>query len=338
MKIRSLIQVAAGLCIAGIGIYVFTRQVDFGLMAQEIRRTSFWKIVIVILLNPGTLLFRALRWYYLLPDKQESTKKGLFPLVVIGFMVNNFIPARIGEAVRAGLLWQRNKFTVAESAGSIIVERLLDVSGYMVFLFTPIFILPNLITLKQYGLILFRGVAVIVGLFILYLLFPHVFRKPGAVIAGKLPPDIRRPAVTVFKEVVSNLAWIHSAKKTAAVVILSICTIFCQVIMIRVLGVGIPGFGWLESMFETALAAIGAAIPLSPGYVGTLHASMMHGMDLLGLPPDKAGALVILYHAIGYVTIASLGLFYFFRLRISLSDIRNDIRNVKGVSRSSESL
>jgi glycosyltransferase 2 family protein len=323
VKRTTILQVTAGLCIAGLGIWVFTRQVNIQEMAREIRQVPIWKIVVVILFNPGTLFFRAWRWRYLLHDKKNCSKSGLFPLVCIGFMVNNFIPARLGEAVRAGLLWRRNGFTIAESVGSILVERMLDVFGYMIFLIVPIFLLQNLESQKVYGMPLAAGVVLIIGLLLLYVVFPGLMKKPAAYAAGWLPEKLRRPVVKITREIVSNLDWIYSLRKTAAVAVLTFCTLWCQVVMVRVLGIGIPGFKWLESMFEIALAAIGAAIPLSPGYVGTLHASMMHGMDLLALPPDKAGAVVILYHALGYVTIAALGLFFFFWLRISLSDIRN---------------
>jgi uncharacterized membrane protein YbhN (UPF0104 family) len=92
--------------------------------------------------------------------------------------------------------------------------------------------------------------------------------------------------------------------------------------MLSALGAGIEGCNFFVSMFGIAFAAIGAAIPLAPGYVGTLHAMMLSGLGQAGIPSNIAGALVILYHAIGYVTIAAMGLFYFFRLKITFMDIK----------------
>jgi uncharacterized membrane protein YbhN (UPF0104 family) len=68
-------------------------------------------------------------------------------------------------------------------------------------------------------------------------------------------------------------------------------------------------------------AAIGAAIPLSPGYVGTLHAALKQGFILCGIDTNKAVAVATIYHAVGYITVTILGLWYFFRMKISFKDI-----------------
>jgi uncharacterized membrane protein YbhN (UPF0104 family) len=80
-------------------------------------------------------------------------------------------------------------------------------------------------------------------------------------------------------------------------------------------------FGLLEGMFAQSFAAFGAAIPLAPGYVGTLHAVMLQGLEILGMNGDKARALVILYHAVNYLVITVLGLYFFFRMRLSIKEI-----------------
>jgi len=76
-------------------------------------------------------------------------------------------------------------------------------------------------------------------------------------------------------------------------------------------------FGILQALFAQAFAALGAAIPLAPGYVGTLHAFMLEGLALCGVGRDKAQAITILYHAVPYITITALGLYYFFKLNVT---------------------
>lgn len=322
MRRSSLLKIIAGIGIAGLGIYMFTRLGELPQMAREIQNTPYWKIIIVVLCNPGTLFFRAVRWRYLLPDKQICSKEKLFPLVVIGFMVNNVTFFRIGEVVRAGLLWKRNKFTIAESIGSIIIERVIDSIGFIIMLIIPIFTLKKLAVLKPYGTLFSVAVGAALIIFALYLMFPAMCKKAGAGAVCCVPHKIRKPIVKITKEIFSNLDWIYSLKKVVAVVLLTLATLACQVVMVRVLGWGIPDFTWMVSVYEIALAAVGAAIPLSPGYVGTLHTAMMSGINMLGLPADKAGAVVILYHALGYITIVVMGFFFFIRLKISFKDIK----------------
>jgi uncharacterized protein (TIRG00374 family) len=322
VKPGTVVQVSAGIAIAAVGVWVFSRQVQLGEVFREVRQTPLWKIVLAVALTPATLLFRAWRWKYLLVDRGGCSKKGLFPLVAIGFMVNNFFPARIGEAARAALLWKRNRFTVAESVGSLLVERFLDVLVFTLFLFLPILFMPRLSHLRTYGVVCATGFCGVLLGFFAYAKNPTVTKRIAKKSLIVIPPRFRRMIVPIGKELISNLDWLFSLQRTVVVTGLSLLTLACQVATLQVLGWGIAGFGVMVSMFGIAFAAIGAAIPLAPGYVGTLHAMMLSGMGLAGVAADKGGAIAVLYHAIGYVTIAAMGIYYFFSLKISMKEIK----------------
>ena len=330
MKIGSVLQVIAGIAIAAIGVWIFSRQVDLSAMFHEVRSTPLWKIIAVILLNPATLLLRSWRWKVMLPRREGCLKTGLFPLVVIGFMVNNIFPARIGEAARAALLWRRNRFTIAESIGSLLAERFLDVLVYVSFLFIPILMLPQLISLRTYGFMLLTGFCAVVLVLTFYALRPETVKMAGGWCTARLPLRIRTFIVGIGSELISNLDWLFSPQRTVAVAALSFLTLLCQILMLQVLGFGVERFGFFTSMFGVAFAAIGAAIPLAPGYVGTLHAMVLQGLGMAGIGAGQAGAIAVMYHAAGYVTITLMGIFYFFSLKLSLKDIRGAKENLSG--------
>jgi uncharacterized protein (TIRG00374 family) len=323
VKLTTVFQVTAGIAIAAAGVWIFSRQVHLAGVLQEVRATPIWKIIAVILLNPATLLLRAWRWKIMLPQRPGCSKKDLHQLVFIGFMVNNIFPARIGEAVRAALLWKRNRFTVAESVGSLLVERFLDVLVFVVFLFLPIFVLPQLTSLYRYAVLLSAGFCGVVVCFAMYALWPRLAKQGGGRLIAMLPKPVQKKMVPIGRDLVSNLDWLFSVKRTLAVVILSFLTLLCQIGMLQALGFGLEHFGFFTSMFGVAFAALGAAIPLAPGYVGTLHAMLLQGLGMAGIAADKAGAIAVLYHASGYVTITVLGIIYFFSLRLSVNEIRH---------------
>lgn len=318
-----IIQILIGICIAAAGVFIFTRQVDLGVVGEVVLSTPPWKIACVMLFNVGTLYFRALRWRVLLPDRIDSSKTTLFPLVCIGFMVNNFVPMRIGEAVRALLLWRRNGYTIPESVGSILIERLLDILVFCTFLITPVLLLPQLHMYTSYAIMLSSGIAFVAGVFALYAFRPNMVMGLGSKMVSLLPAVIGKRLAVIGKEIISNLDWLFSSRKTILVVALSFITLFWQIAMLYILGTGVEQLSVLVSMFGVAFAAVGAAIPLAPGYVGTLHAMVLKGLGMAGVAADSAGALAVLFHAIGYVTVAFLGLLFFVRLKVSVNDIRN---------------
>ena len=69
---------------------------------------------------------RSWRWTYLLrPLKSISTRKA-FPIVVIGYMGNNVLPARAGELLRAYVLRRSEKVPISGSLATIVLERAFD--------------------------------------------------------------------------------------------------------------------------------------------------------------------------------------------------------------------
>lgn len=321
MKLSTVAQIIGGVVVASAGLYIFLKDLKIVEIWNQIKATEWWVIVLVATLSPLSLWLRTLRWKIMLPSRSGTVKKGLFSIVVIAFMVNNILPARLGEAARALLLWRRNKFTAAESIGSLIFERVLDSLAFLSFLFFPIFLLQGLEHLFFYGVIclsIFLGVIIFL---VLYTLYPLFIRKHLQKSAMLVPEKMRIKVKKLGRELISNLDWIFSVKKVVGVFVLSYLTVFCYIGMIWLLGIKIESFGFLGSMFGVAFAALGAAIPLSPGYVGTLHAMLLEGLTLTGVTIGKAGAIAVLYHAIGYVTVTLLGIYFYFAINVSFSEI-----------------
>lgn len=264
----------------------------------------------------------------MLPSRPDTVRNGLFPVVMIGFMFNNIFPARIGEAARAVLLWKKNRFTVMESVGSLLIERFIDTLMYASFFFIPVFLTSSLSSLSLYAFLMASGVGVSILCFFIYLCFPGIFRVFVEKIIGFFPEKTRKRLIRLNEEFFSNLDWMFSFRKLCGVILYTILGSLCSIGVMFLLARGVEAFGFLESMFGVALAAFGAAIPLSPGYVGTLHSAVSGGLKIAGVGVEKAGAIAILYHAIGYISITAIGLYYFFSTRISLREINEAKQNL----------
>lgn len=330
MRKTHLLQGAGGILISALGLYLFFKSVDTTVLWKEICTTEKWIIAAIVLLNPLTIWLRSLRWKVMLPgNREEKSKSGLFSITMIGFMLNNLFPARLGEAARAVLLWKRNGFSVMESAGSLLVERALDTLLYSAFFFIPVFGNSSLASLQPYAALMVAAFAVSVVALIIYSRF-----KAGAVkIASKMlilvPHPLRNRVQKISKELVSNLEWTFSWHRAMRVVLYSILMMFCYVFMMYFLAWGLSTFNILDSMFGVSMAALGAAIPLSPGYIGTLHSSLLQGLGMVGVVENKAGAMAVLYHGISYTTITALGLMFLMSMKVSFKEIRKAKEELK---------
>ena len=59
------------------------------------------------------------------------------------------------------------------------------------------------------------------------------------------------------------------------------------------------------------------SVPSAPGYVGTYHAATIGILVFLGLELSKAQAVAVIMHAVGFISLTTLGLFYFLKYQLN---------------------
>ncbi|MBN1128719.1 MAG: flippase-like domain-containing protein [Chitinispirillaceae bacterium] len=331
MKKAQVFQYAGGIVLAGAGLYIFFRDVDPAQLWAYLRATPLAAVLGGVGLTLLTLFLRTIRWNLILPPTAGASRRGLFGIVMVGFMVNNFLPARLGEATRVLLLWRRNRFSLPQSVGSVLLERAIDSVMFLSFFFIPALLLPALRPVAPYALPAAAAAAGALCALLFYMAAPLRTKSFLKWCLKWTPPKIRQRFLVIGKDLVSNLHWLFNPGTFVLMTLLSFATIACYAAMM-VLFIQETSFGPLAGMFTAACAALGAAIPLSPGYVGTLHAALKQGFMLCGIETTKAIAVATIYHAVGYVTVSVLGLWYFFRMGISFKDISKakDVVEKKG--------
>ncbi|MFP4418511.1 MAG: lysylphosphatidylglycerol synthase transmembrane domain-containing protein [Chitinispirillaceae bacterium] len=322
MKFGKLIQIVIGLLIMGAALYIFLKGTNPETLLRQLSSINPLRLVTGGFLGVLSLYFRAKRWHYILPDKTDTRKTNLFPFVSIGFMVNNLVPARIGEAVRAFLLWTRNGYSATTSIGSLIVERSIDMAFYGSFFVIPALFLPRLSTLRPVAWIIGAAILGFILMLTLYRLFTSRVKRLGKTVINRAPDRFRPKLLEMGSEIASTLDWLFSVKRSSAIFLYTVLTSICYPMIMLVLIEPAADFGIISALFIQAAASVGSAIPLSPGYVGTLHAVMLQGLSYLGIESDRARAIAILYHAINYIPVTLIGIWYFFRVKLSLDDIR----------------
>ena len=344
-----LLKYAIGLLLAAIGLYIFFHgsgddgESVYKALAGEISRSSPTAVAVCAGLALLSMWLRALRLRVLLPDtlplpslgraskaidiaadRPAPHKGGLFSITIVSAMLNNLLPIRAGEAARAALLWKRNGFPVTICIGSLLLERALDIIAYLSFLFIPPMVSPAILSKLRdihpaVTVVIWLSVAAfvtLVGLFSLYALLPRIFKGFAVRISKYLPSKINAAASRIGAEIESNLDWTSKPGKIAYVAALTYATAMCYSSMLFILVSDITPLGYMNSLFAQAFAAFGAAIPLAPGSVGTLHAVLLQGMMITGCPAPKARAIIVLYHAVQYVMITGVGLLCMLRLKL----------------------
>ena len=140
--------------------------VDLKAMVNAIRHANYWMLGISIVLSFVWIAIRAQTWRTLLRDKPSYSDT--FWTVGEGYLLNNFLPFRLGEIGRAFLLSRKTGIQFMEILPTIVIERAMDL-GYNAVIFLAA--IPFVVGAKgaERGAVIV-GVVVLAGFVLLYVL------------------------------------------------------------------------------------------------------------------------------------------------------------------------
>ena len=111
---------------AALGLFFYSERNNLGQIDDVFRDANYWLVALSLPVYFAGLWMRTIRWQYLLRPVRRVSVLRLYPVVIIGLMANNLIPARAGELARAYVLGQRERISKTTSLGTIAVDRLFD--------------------------------------------------------------------------------------------------------------------------------------------------------------------------------------------------------------------
>lgn len=305
---------------------------NFGEIVQELKLADpLWFVAAVAV---ATFVFwpRAWRWRTLLePVYRGTTFRSRFAATTIGFMGNNLLPARIGEFARVFALSRMERVPIVTGLGSLVIERLFDAVFVVGLLFFALTLpgVPDLgalrggnLTAVAHTLAGLIAIAFVLGT--LLVLFPKrsvTFFEDK--IARWLPHGIRRPLVDALEAFLSGLAILRSPKLFTLATIQS-----AGLWIVNALGfwLGFKAFG-IDVPFSGALllqsvVALAVSVPSGPGFFGLFEAGALVVLhELYAIEKDKVLGYALGFHLGGFVPVTLIGLFYTWRLGISLREV-----------------
>lgn len=114
--------------------FLALRNVQLGRVWEALRETSYvWLLPALAVFALGIFL-RAVRWHYLFDRSTRPSIGATTSAMLIGYLFNNILPLRAGEAARIVALKQRAGVSRSESAATVVLERAYDVLTLLVLL------------------------------------------------------------------------------------------------------------------------------------------------------------------------------------------------------------
>ena len=110
---------------------LFLRGAHLDVVWAEIRLANTGFIALATATTIMTMVWRALRWQYLLEPIGHARFIPAFRTTTIGFAASAVLPARAGEVIRPYLLARQEGLSATATFATIIIERLLDLTSVM---------------------------------------------------------------------------------------------------------------------------------------------------------------------------------------------------------------
>ncbi len=271
--------------------------------------------------------WRTYRWHRLIGPTKEIATSSLFPILMIGFMANNVLPARIGEFVRAYVLGREQQVRKSMALATIILERMFD--GLILVLFLGV--LSLFVTLPGWssevgwlGAVVFLGAAVGMGCILL--------REQWAlaivdVLCLRLPDKYAGWVRDKAELFISGLGALRQFNGVAQIIALSVIVWLFEALSYFLI---IKGFSLPLSTSTMAFAAVlmmvivnlGIMIPSAPGYIGTFQFFGILALSVFGVRREVALSIAVVSHTMQYVMVTVIGLIFFWRHQLSLRELQ----------------
>ena len=273
---------------------------------------NYWWLVPGVAVYFVSVWFRAWRWGFLLRGSKQVSANRLFPVVVIGYMGNDILPFRLGELLRAYVLWRKEGINVGTTLTTAVLERLFDGLTMVLFvlfglLFVPLSaFLSRLVTVAS-G-VFFGALAT----FLFLAARPDLLRRIArTLIERMMPARFRPPLLSLIEGVIAGLESLRSGRDVLVLFGITLWVWTLETAKYWLVSFAFPG---LRLSYAGILLMGGAvnlltALPSLPGYIGTFEMGIKI-LESIGAPSAPAGSYILVLHAILLLPVTLLGLVF----------------------------
>ncbi len=236
---------------------------------------------------------RSERWQRLLVDEGATPQRvDSYALTCVGYMGNNVLPARAGDAIRMVLMAPRANTSKRTVIGTLLAERLLDVA-----------VLVAIFVIVGYGLL---GEVGGDSLEIIALVLVGLAIATGVGYLGLRRNERMMEFVAPMASATLGLRRAHHGLLLLGLTVV-IWAIEAGVWMSAGAAVGF-GMDPIEGLYIVALASVFSLVPSGPAYAGTQDAAAILGIKALGGTGAQAVAYIVMLRFIIVVPITIVGL------------------------------
>ncbi|OQZ01981.1 MAG: hypothetical protein B6D35_01985 [Candidatus Brocadia sp. UTAMX2] len=326
--------------------WLFIRNIEWGLLKSALLDANYWFIIPTIVLTLLVYVVRAIRWRGLLSHIKLISVLNLLSVTCIGFMANNVLPARVGEVLRPFILTKKENIKFSTSFATVIMERIFDMLGLILFTVVVIALLPHpsapqpntlaSVSANQVGVVnesilpslkKWTEVFAALGVITLASLFsvvmkPDFFRQLLSKFCFFLPHTLKDRILGMYESFVYGLKILEDKTQAGWAMALSIFIWILGGAEIYLLGFSFHmHLPFVAACLVAVCLALAVALPQAPGYIGVFHIAVLKSLHLFGIETTAAQSYAIVLWAISILPSTIMGFLFLWREGIAFREV-----------------
>jgi uncharacterized protein (TIRG00374 family) len=316
-----------GLLISLAALWLVIHSVDLGACATVLSHANPIPLAACLAVIATQVVLRSMRWRLLLPPPPgggHTRVLRIVPVLLVGYLGNAVLPARLGEPIRAYLVARREDLDAAEAFGSVVLERVVDTATLAVVAFVAAVAVnaPGWIV-QATGVAAFIGGAVTAALVVVG---PGRLVRLTRGLVAHFPVAAR--AEPVLKRLDDFARGIDRPSRSSAIVVAAVVSATCWALDATTFWLVAQSIGSPVSpaaaLLIGAVTVLGTALPSAPGYVGTFDLAAATTAQALGVAAAPALALAVLSHAMTVLPTAGAGAVSMIAMDVRLGRLATD--------------
>ncbi len=305
---KRAIAFAATVVLAAVFTYLAVRGVHWHSAWLALKQSDAWWLIPAMVAFAAQTVMRAMRWRSLFSPARRPERRPILAATMIGYLFNNIMPARAGEAARVVALAQRTGTPAAEIVGTVVVERAYDVLSILIIFFCASPWLPHESWFGTAAIV--AGVAALGLGALIWVLAVHGDRPLRVIVRplGRLPglsvERVEREAATLAEGLsglrerrvaVEALVWSLAAWMTSA--------LWAWLVLLAFQ----PALGFGAGVLVTVVIGLSMIIPSPPAAVGVFEAAGVLALHAFHISESRALPYALVLHVSNFVPLVVVG-------------------------------
>ncbi len=325
-KMASSISMAVALILAAVLLVLAFQGVNWSAMLGRLSQGNIVVLALAALMVTNSYGIRALRWRILLNAEHSVSPITTFWATNVGYLGNNFLPARAGEFLRSAFLARKTGVSTSYVLATALVERVLDVVAVVLISSIAVATLGTVPSWLVAATRLMFALAV-VGL-LLFFVLPRLNTPLHRLLNWTVKAHtLRTRLADLLDQALLGMRAIQNIRRACTFSLLTAAIwLMDSLVLVVVASAFDLHLALPQAILLAAALGLSSAAPSTPGYVGIYQFVAVTVLSPFGFMKEEALALILAAQATMYIVVLLWGILGLWRLSLRSAPTTSDVR------------